>query len=452
MNNYKRLLFYFTFILLTNSIYSQNSFSGKLIDNKNQPIQLANICFKANNIGCITDINGDFTLTFSEDTLVLNDSIVFMHLNYKNKTIAYSDLKNNDTISLEQDYYKLSEVAIYAQYAQNSYRLALSEAKEKGKPILLFFTASYCGPCRYYKKLFVVDNEISRFLKENYTLVICDILSKPGMKLKRLYGSGPGVPNFIVITPDERIIAKHSGGWGREGIGPDDEACLKFLKQYCKLPEKLVSLKQIRQTNYDFSANELRKRPIPTFDQDLSKTNWRILLNLGLINVTNIKSTADSYSSYKVGYDFGLNFYYNKKGSNFSLQPGLLFSSQGGRNSEVSENFRINYLEMPFQLNYKFYSGGFNLKASLAPYVSYGLAAKNKITNERIKFGKNADQLKKWDYGITPGLTITPIGNMDFFAGYKIGLNNISNVANETMYNRGFYVRMTIKFFGRDTY
>ncbi len=327
MNNFKRLLFYFTFILLTNSIFSQNYFSGKLIDNKNQPIQYANICFKTNYIGCITDINGDFTLTFSEDTLVLNDSIVFMHLNYKNKTIAYSDLNNNDTISLEQDYYKLSEVAIYAQYAQNSYRLALSEAKEKGKPILLFFTASYCGPCKYYKKLFGTDNEISRFLKENYTLIICDILSKPGMKLKRLYGSGPGVPNFIVITPDERIIAKHSGGWGREGVGIDDEACLDFLKQYCKLPEKLESFKQIRQTNYDFSSNKLRKRPIITFDEKLSETNWRILLNLGLINVTNLNTTNNNYSSYKIGYDFGMYLFYKRKESNFSFQQQMIINS-----------------------------------------------------------------------------------------------------------------------------
>ncbi|MBI9062640.1 MAG: outer membrane beta-barrel protein [Marinilabiliaceae bacterium] len=446
----KKTIVYFLFLFISNSILSQTNFSGKVLDNRHQPILYANICFKESNIGTITDKNGEFTLIITEEESILNDSLIFSHLNYKNKTIAYSDLNSNDSIVLEQDYYNLSEVAIYAQYAHNSYRLALSDSKEKWKPIILFFTASYCGPCKYYKNLFAADNKISRFLKENYTLIICDIQTKPGMKLKRLYGSGSGVPNFIVITPDERIIAKHSGGWWNDGM--DDEACLNFLKQYSKIPEKLEGIKQIRQTNYDFSTNELRKRPIPTFDKNLKKTNWRVLLNLGLINVTNIMSSNDEYSSSKIGYDFGLYLYYNKKGSNFSFQQGLQFSSQGGRNSAVSKNFRMNYLEMPLRVNYQFYNKSFIMKGGFAPYVSYGLTAKNKIINERINFGSNPNELKRWDYGIMPGLTISPIGNMEIFTGYKIGLNNISNISKETMYNRGFYMRMTIKIFGSETY
>ncbi len=332
-------------------------------------------------------MNGEFTFIIPEEDSIRNDSISFTHLNYKNKTIAYSDLKSNENIILEQDYYSLSEVAIYAQYAQNTNRLALSDAREKGKPILLFFTASYCGPCKHYKKLFAADNEVSRFLKENYALIICDILTKPGIKLKKLYGSGSRVPNFVVITSDERILAKHSGSWWKEGIGMDDEACLSFLKQYSKLPEKLESLKQIKQTNYDYRVNELRKKPIPTFDENLSNTDWKILLSLGLVNITNIMYTNDDFSSYKVGSDFGLYLYYRRKGSNFSIQNGLLFSSQGGRNSEVPESLRINYLELPVRLSYQFYNSGqvglYTVKLAMTPYVAYGLTAKNKLMDEK---------------------------------------------------------------------
>ncbi len=449
MINNKGLLFYSTLILLSNNIFSQKYISGKLIDNKEESIQYANICFKENNIGTTTDLDGNFTLVIPNEDTVLNDSVVFMHLNYKNRIIAYKDLKRNDSIVLDQDYYNLSEVAIYAQYAQNSYRLALSNAKENGKSILLFFTASYCGPCRYYKNLLTEENNISKYLKENYILIFCDIMTKPGMKLKRLYGAGTGVPNFVVITPDERIIAKHSGGWWEKGIGMEDEACLNFLKKYSRLPKKLESLKQIRQTNYDFSINEIRKRPIGTFlettDENLASTNWRFMLNLGIINITNLND--DIYNKSKIGYDFGLLLYYNKKGNNFSCKSGLIYSSEGGKHSLANENLRINYLEVPLNLSYLQKNAFMPIKFTLSPYVSYGITAKNKYTDVRIKFGSAEDQLKRWDYGIIPGITI-PLGDIELFTGYKIGLQNISNINNETMYNRGYYIRMTLKFFG----
>lgn len=450
MNKLKQLSVFTLFLFYTLNCISQINIEGRVVDENNNPISNANIYLKIKNIGATTDLDGNFLLELSEQSEIRKDSIVFMHLNYVNKTLAYKDIIKDSCIVLKQDYHKLNEVEVYAQYAQNTYKLALANAKDKGKPTLLFFTASWCGICKYYKRLFTEENEISEYLKENYVLVVCDILTETGMKLKRLYNIGSGLPKFVVISPDERTIAKFPGGW------KNDEECLKFLKQHSELPEKLESYKQIRQTSYDFSSKELRKRPIVTFDQNIKSTNWRILLNLGLINITNIESSNNSFDSHKIGYDFGLYAYYNKKGSNFSFQNGLLFSSQGGRSSKESSNFRINYLELPIRLNYQLYKGsqvGCNiLKVSVAPYIAYGLTAKNKLTNERIKFGSTENQLKRWDYGVIPGLTISPIGNLEIFTGYKFGINNIRNLKSEKMYNRGLYFRMSVKFFGKDTY
>ena len=89
------------------------------------------------------------------------------------------------------------------------------------------------------------------------------------------------------------------------------------------------------------------------------------------------------------------------------------------------------------------------IKFSLSPYAALGLTAKNKYTDERIKFGSSNDQLKQWDYGIMPGITI-PLGDIELFTGYKIGLNNLSNNSDVEFYNRGVYFRLTLQFFGKN--
>lgn len=87
------------------------------------------------------------------------------------------------------------------------------------------------------------------------------------------------------------------------------------------------------------------------------------------------------------------------------------------------------------------------IKLILSPYTALGITAKNKDTNERLNFGTANIQIKRWDYGIIPGITL-PYGDIELFTGYKIGLNNISNNPDIEFYNRGLYFRLTMRFFG----
>ncbi|TKG88874.1 DUF255 domain-containing protein [Puteibacter caeruleilacunae] len=429
--------------LATNLVNAQSFLKGTVTNKKGAPVAYANICFlNSPTIGSTTDINGIFKLELPTDKSFKTDSLIFMHLNYKNQTVAFKDLSSHASIILKPDLHSLDEIAVYAQFAQHTYKRALSYASEAEKPLLLFFTAQWCGFCHKYKKLFSEENEISDYLKEHYKLVICDILTKPGMKLKRLYSAGPGLPQFVIITPQERIIAKHHGGWKTK------QECLDFLKQHHHLPQAVNQLKAIRQTKYDFTRNELRKQTIPKLDEQLEQTNWKVLLNLGLMNFTHLSST-NPYGTNKIGYDFGVLLNYTQEESKFSYETGILFSSQGGRHANEGKNFRINYLEVPFRINYKFSDAPFPMKLCLSPYLAYGVSAKNKFTDTRIRFGNKASELSRWDYGITPGIKLSPIGNMEIFAGYKFGLNNISNSANWEGYNRGVYILISIGFLGK---
>ncbi len=435
----RKLLSFIVYLLAVFYSYGQQSVRGRILDAAGRPIPYANIFFANSNNGTSSDSEGAFLLPFGDES---HDSLCIMHLDYKNVKIPVSSMDSINQIVLQSQMYELNEVTIYAQYSQFNYGQALVDAKAQAKPILLFFTAEWCYFCRKYKKLFSEENEVSDYLKMNYKLVYCDILTESGLKLKRLCGTGAGLPQFVVITPDEKIVEKHTGSWQTTG------ECLDFLKTHHSSVDSVSFLKPIKTRNYDFSNEKVRSRPIPNFDYRMKETDWRILLQLGILNFTNFHNGND-FEKNKIGYEFGAWLYYQKENKRFSYQTGLIFSSQGGKHDQTNDNFRLNYLEMPVCISYLQKFGSVPLKFSLAAYIACGLTAKDKHSDSRIGFGASSDQLKRWDYGITPGLTF-PLGDIELFCGYKIGLQNISNDSSVKYFNRGIYFRLTLQFFGKN--
>ena len=139
---------------------------------------------------------------------------------------------------------------------------------------------------------------------------------------------------------------------------------------------------------------------------------------------------------------------------NFSIQPGLFFTTKGekitsqllnsqGENAGVAlTKVKLNYLEMPVNLLYKikvneassvFFGGG--------PYIGYGLSGTVSANDNssKLNFGNNNDpntgNYRNPDYGInfTGGVDIN---NITVGVNYGLGLSNLSYAQGATLHNK----------------
>ncbi|GAW90727.1 hypothetical protein FPS14_contig00095-0005 [Flavobacterium psychrophilum] len=101
------------FTLLLSPLYSQN-ISGKIVDSLNVPIKYANIGIKGQNIGTVSDENGNFNLSLQ--TLKEDSKITISNISYKTKEYSIKDfislINTKKQIILEENYQELEEVVI----------------------------------------------------------------------------------------------------------------------------------------------------------------------------------------------------------------------------------------------------------------------------------------------------------------------------------------------------
>jgi thiol:disulfide interchange protein len=86
---------------------------------------------------------------------------------------------------------------------------AMAKAKQEGKPTLLFFTASWCPPCKQMKSDVLPQDAIASTIRDNFVGVYVDI-DERGADASA-YGI-TGVPTFIVFNKDGQEVARQSGG------------------------------------------------------------------------------------------------------------------------------------------------------------------------------------------------------------------------------------------------
>lgn len=85
---------------------------------------------------------------------------------------------------------------------------AIAEAERERRPLLLFFTASWCEPCRMVRERVLPLPRVDEVVHGRFVPVLVDV-TKPTAADDRLMKDVKieGIPTFAVVRPDMRPIA-----------------------------------------------------------------------------------------------------------------------------------------------------------------------------------------------------------------------------------------------------
>jgi thiol:disulfide interchange protein len=97
---------------------------------------------------------------------------------------------------------------------RDDYSAALDEGRRDHKQILLYFTATWCGPCQEMKTTTWADSQVAAALN-SYVPVEIDVDQNRALAAKFTVTD---LPSFFVIDPDTNKIQRYTYG----GYSPDD--------------------------------------------------------------------------------------------------------------------------------------------------------------------------------------------------------------------------------------
>lgn len=130
MRTYWKATLLFTILLSVSSLaFSQQSnISGKVTDEKNNPVAYASIVFKLGQKGLATDIEGRFSFICNENDLT--DSVYITVMGYERKTLSVSSLLQTAVVTLQPKSYELFTISVSAKEAENIVRKAVQKITE----------------------------------------------------------------------------------------------------------------------------------------------------------------------------------------------------------------------------------------------------------------------------------------------------------------------------------
>lgn len=273
---------------------------------------------------------------------------------------------NSKAQSFEKDTIKMQSVTIFnnSRIEQiNWQNISLDEASRKakadGKNILIYFTAKWCGPCRYMEREVFPKQVAIRAVNDYFIAIKIDIDSWGNKKWSQDFAVR-GIPDFFILKDDQERLRHKIGGMN-----------LKNFLDFLNLKLQPVDLKIL-----DVKLGAPRTEKF--------KNKIAIALGAGFSKIRNLPD--DNI----FGYDAKLAFNIEKK--RFFFSPGISFTSIG------SSIDRLNYLRIPLEFGLNVHRGRVldfpgGIRILGAPY--YGRLLNTSISN----FTKN-------DFGLEYGIGV----------------------------------------------
>lgn len=95
-----------------------------------------------------------------------------------------------------------------------SYTVAQQQAADSGKPIILYFTANWCVPCRIMKRQVWADDQVTALVNAQFIPVAIDVDSPDNASVLARYNV-KGTPVTIIADPQGNALRWRVGGIGK---------------------------------------------------------------------------------------------------------------------------------------------------------------------------------------------------------------------------------------------
>ncbi len=172
-----------------------------------------------------------------------------------------------------------------------NYIESLAAAQTNGRPVLLYFTASWCGPCKLMARSTLVDSNVLRSLAA-YEKAAIDIDESAKITADHKVQA---VPTFLILAGSSIEVERTTGfvgpeefgAWLKEGIVRTVEKLAERKIVTAKLAEIVTLLesgeseKQLRGVEMisELSSDGLQELNLPRLFRELAKQNPRPVLH-----------------------------------------------------------------------------------------------------------------------------------------------------------------------------
>ena len=105
----------------------------------------------------------------------------------------------------------------YAQAQDNPKEIPEAYLVDANKPIILFFTATWCAPCKLLKDDMFKKEELKPLL-EQFNLLMMDVDTAEGAAYQKAYGAEKqGIPHLVLLNTEQEVLAEKTGYTKRVG-------------------------------------------------------------------------------------------------------------------------------------------------------------------------------------------------------------------------------------------